>query len=345
MTNEQILQQIATLEKGLTNPSVPEASKAKMRDRVDSLKSQLEEAGKKAEKVEEKIEKEEKKIQSDVEKTIETLKKGLSNPNVPEASKEKMRQRIKEAEAQMQAQKKEIKEDKKEAEQEKKEVKKAVEKLEKTARKVRAVKVPKDKAKPSKPAAPIKKEATEAAKKVKIKEKVRKVKSERRKKKLKTIMTSLEKLILKNKRLKEVYKGKGVDIKRDAARSSKPVGYRFKGEQDYRKPTPEQVQKGLKRGTVYKETRPNRGDVFPKGYKGTIKGLKGEKLEQGGMMAKGGMEKGGKEMAKGGIMKSLLKKESYQSKYANRGASWTLDHNQHNKKEDYEVPANKRKRY
>lgn len=335
MTNEQILQQIATLEKGLTNPSVPEASKAKMKERVESLKSQLQEAEKKAEKVEEKIEKEEKKIQSDLEKTIETLKKGLDNPNVPEASKEKMRQRIKEAQAQMETQKKEIKEDKKEAEQEKKDVKKAVEKLEKTAKKVRAKRTPKE-GKPEKPAKPVKKEATEAAKKVKIKEKVRKAKSERRKTKLKKIMTSLEKLILKNKRLKEVYKGKGVDIKRDAARSSKPVGYRFKGEHDYRKPTPDQVKKGLKRGTVYKETRANRGDVFPKGYKGSIKGLKGEKLEQGGMMAKGGMEKGGKEMAKGGFFGK--------SKY-NTGLSWHQDHARHNKKEDYEVPVNKRKRY
>lgn len=324
MTNEQILQQIATLEKGITNPSVPESAKQKMKERVASLRTQLTEAEKKAEKVEEKLEKEEKKIQSDLEKTIETLKKGIDNPNVPEASKEKMRARIKAAEEEMASQKKDIKEDKKEAEQEKKEVKKAVDKLEKTVKKVRAKKPSKAKPSAEKPK-PIKKEATEVVKKIKIKEKVRKAKSERRKTKLKKIMSSLEKLILKNKRLKEVYKGKGVDIKRDAARSSKPVGYRFKGEHDYRKPTPDQVKKGLKRGTVYKETRPNRGDVFPKGYKGTIKGLKGEKLEHGGMMAKGGM--------------------SPQKANANRGAAWTLDHNQHNKKESYEVPVNKRKRY
>ena len=50
-----------------------------------------------------------------------------------------------------------------------------------------------------------------------------------------------------------------------------------------------------------------------------------------------------KKYKKGGIMKSRSKKESYQSKYANRGTSWTLDHNQHNKKESYEIPLNKRK--
>jgi len=147
-------------------------------------------------------------------------------------------------------------------------------------------------------------------------------------------MTSLEKLIAKNSRLKKDYltqegKSKVKDLDRDAGRSAKPIGFRFRGKHDYRKPTPTEVTKGLKRGTVYKESRPNRGDVFPKGYRGSISGLKKKKFEEGGM-AEGGME-----MKKGGM--------SPQKKAANRGLSWTLDHKRHNKGESYEIPLNKRK--
>ena len=119
-------------------------------------------------------------------------------------------------------------------------------------------------------------------------------------------MTSLEKLIAKNSRLKKDYltsegKSKVKDLDRDAGRSAKPIGFRFRGKHDYRKPTPIEVTKGLKRGTVYKESRPNRGDVFPKGYRGSISGLKKKKFEEGGM-ADGGMEmkKGGDPRGEGG---------------------------------------------
>ena len=147
-------------------------------------------------------------------------------------------------------------------------------------------------------------------------------------------MTSLEKLIAKNSRLKKDYltpkgKSKVADLDRDAGRSAKPIGFRFRGKHDYRKPTPTEVTKGLKRGTVYKEARPNRGDVFPKGYRGSISGLKKKKLEEGGMAD-------GMEMKKGGM--------SPQKKAANHGASWTLDHNQHNKNQSYEIQMRNRKR-
>lgn len=337
MTNEQILQEVARLEKGLTNPNIPDSAKEKLKGKIETLKSQLQKVEEKTEKKEEKVEKEEKKAQDSLEDTIAKLEKGLNNPNIPASAKEKLKEKIAAAKKELTEQKKEIKEDKKEAQQEKKEVKKAVEKLEKVAKRK----------------TPIKKEKKEVEiKKVKIKEKAREVKVVKRKRKLKIIMTSLEKLISKNSRLKKDYltpkgKSKVADLDRDAGRSAKPIGFRFRGKHDYRKPTPTEVTKGLKRGTVYKEARPNRGDVFPKGYRGSISGLKKKKLEEGGMadggMEMGGMKKGGMEMAHGGME---MKKGgmSPQKKAANHGASWTLDHNQHNKNQSYEIQMRNRKR-
>ena len=51
------------------------------------------------------------------------------------------------------------------------------------------------------------------------------------------------------------------EVVRDIMRKAKPVGWRFKGRGDYRKPTPAQVRKGRADGTVYYENRPNRSDV------------------------------------------------------------------------------------
>lgn len=102
---------------------------------------------------------------------------------------------------------------------------------------------------------------------------------------MRKIATELSALIEKNKKLRKKYEGQGVDLDRDAGRSAKPFGYRFKGKKDYRVPTEAQIKRGLKRGTIDYEARPNRSDVYPKGYKGKIK------LEEGGMMAKGGMTK------------------------------------------------------
>ena len=103
---------------------------------------------------------------------------------------------------------------------------------------------------------------------------------------MKKILTDLSALIEKNKKLRKKYEGKGGDLERDASRSAKPFGYRFKGKHDYRVPTEAQIKRGLKRGTIDYEGRPNRSDVYPKGYKGKIK------LEDGGMMAKGGYSDG-----------------------------------------------------
>jgi len=378
MTNEQILQDVARLEKGLTNPNIPDTAKDKLRVKIENLKSQLQKVEEKMEKKEEKVEKEEKKAQDSLEDTIARFEKGLDNPNIPASAKEKLREKIAAAKKELAEQKKEIKEDKKEAQQEKKEVKKAVEKLEKVAKR----KTPIKKAKKE-----VQKKEVEI-KKVKIKEKAREIKVVKRKRKLKVIMTSLEKLIAKNSRLKKDYltqegKSKVKDLDRDAGRSAKPIGFRFRGKHDYRKPTPTEITKGLKRGTVYKESRPNRGDVFPKGYRGSISGLKKKKFGEGGTLNVKREElnsysdekiariysdlkgidysdmiielKGNKAerqdaineiiketMAHGGME---MKKGgmSPQKKAANYGRAWTIDHKKHNKKQGYEIPLNKRK--
>jgi hypothetical protein len=93
-------------------------------------------------------------------------------------------------------------------------------------------------------------------------------------------MSDLDKLIEKNKKLKSLYEGKDVDLKRDSKRSAKPRGYRFVGKHDYRVPTAEQIKRGKKRGTIDYENRANRADVYPKGSKGEMRGVK---LEKGGM--------------------------------------------------------------
>jgi len=101
-------------------------------------------------------------------------------------------------------------------------------------------------------------------------------------------MSDLEKLIAKNKKIREKYKtesgrtvrvgGRAIDLERDAKRKSKPFGWRFKGKGDYRVPT--EAQRRRNPNAVDYEARPNRADVKSKG-----KVL----LEDGGMMmAKGG---------------------------------------------------------
>jgi hypothetical protein len=51
------------------------------------------------------------------------------------------------------------------------------------------------------------------------------------------------------------------EIVNDIDRKAKPVGWRFKGRGNYKTPTKRQVSQGLKNGTVYWESRPNRSDV------------------------------------------------------------------------------------
>jgi len=252
MTNEEILEQVAKLEKGLSNPNVPESAKATLKKKIEGLKSQLKEAEAKVEKKEQKLEKEEKKVQNELEETIAKLEKGLSNPNIPASAKDTIKKKIAAAKEELSKQKKEIKEDKKESVKEKQEIKKAVKKIDEIAKKARKT--------------PIKGRQPKATKvpKVKVEEKKRAKKSTERKSKLRGIVSDLEALIKKNKELKAKYEGKGVDLKKDASRSAKPFGYRFVGKYDYRVPTAAQIKAGKKRGTIDYEARPNRSDKYPK---------------------------------------------------------------------------------
>ena len=245
MSNQEILDQIAKFEKGLSNPNIPESTKNTIKSKIDGLKAQLEKVEEKVEKKEEKLQAEEKKIQSELEENIVKWEKGLNNPNIPASAKEAIKKKIAAAKEEVSKQKAEIKEDVKEADKEKKEVKAAVKKLAEVAKKagkVKGKKIPK----------------------VVVKEEQREKKSEKRQSKLKGMMDELQKLIHKNKFLASKYEGKGVDLKRDAARPAKPFGYRFTGKDNYAVPTKEQIKKGLKDGSIDYEGRPNRSDKGPK---------------------------------------------------------------------------------
>lgn len=282
MTNQELVAQIEKLERNLNNPNLPESAKAKVKTTIDKLKEELQKAQEKVEEKQEKLEKQEEKIQDDVEAQIAKLEKNLNNPNLPESAKELVRKKIAAAKEKLAEQKKEIKEEKKEVAEEKKELKEAERDVAKAEKEVEKAEAKAEKAE-AKGEKEVKKAIrTTPIKKPKTKEKQREKKSESRKKELKKIISDLSALIEKNKKLRKKYEGQGVDLDRDAGRSAKPFGYRFKGKNDYRVPTPEQIKRGLKRGTIDYEGRPNRSDVYPKGYRGKIK------LEDGGMMKKGG---------------------------------------------------------
>ena len=71
-------------------------------------------------------------------------------------------------------------------------------------------------------------------------------------------------------------------VKDDLERYAKPVGWRIKGANNTHRPTPTELAKAKKKGTAYYEDRPDRSDV-----------VRPARLEDGGMMAKGGnVEKG-----------------------------------------------------
>ena len=234
--------------------------RARYLKKIKELEASLVEVEKKVEKLEEKVATEEKKELSEAEKKIRKYQDFLDNESDPDL-KARYQKKIKELQDSLKEVKEEIKEEKKEVAEQKAEIKKAV----KVVKAAKATKV----------------ERKEAVKKVEKKVRERKevsVKRTRRGKKIKEIIGELDKLIAKNKKLKEKYTGKGVDVKRDAGRSAKPFGYRFVGKHDYRVPTAEQIKKGKKRGTIDYEGRPNRSDVYPK---------RAAKLADGGMMAKG----------------------------------------------------------
>ena len=93
MSNQEILDQIAKFEKGLSNPNIPESTKNTIKSKIEGLKAQLEKVEEKVEKKEEKLEAEEKKIQSELEDNIAKWEKGLSNPNIPASAKEAIKKK------------------------------------------------------------------------------------------------------------------------------------------------------------------------------------------------------------------------------------------------------------
>ena len=66
-------------------------------------------------------------------------------------------------------------------------------------------------------------------------------------------------------------------VKDDLKRFAKPVGWRIKGKNNTHRPSPKELAIAKKKGTAYYEERPDRADV-----------VRPAKLEDGGMMAKGG---------------------------------------------------------
>jgi hypothetical protein len=235
--------------------------KARYKSKISQLEDSLKESEQKVEKLEQKVAAEEQKELSEVEKKIKKYQDFLSSESDPEI-KARYQKKIKELQDSLNEVKVEIKEEKKEIAEQKAEIKKAV----KAVKSVKATKV----------------EKKEAVKKVEKKVRERKEVTEkrtRRGKKIKKIMSDLDKLIEGNKKLKAKYTGKGVDLKKDAARSAKPFGYRFVGKHDYRVPTKAQIKSGKASGKVVYEGRANRSDVYPN---------RAAKLAYGGMMADGG---------------------------------------------------------
>ena len=270
MDTQEILNKIAKLKNAIQSESDADV-KATYQKKVDALEKQIAEAEQKVEKVEAKASADEKKDLNEAEQKIKKLEAALSSESDPDV-KERYQKKIKQLKETLQGVKEEIKEEKKEIAEQKKDIKEAVKEIKSVDKSVRKV--------------AIKKVATKISER---KETVKK--KSKRKDKLKSIVSELDALINKNKKLKSKYTaeykgtGKTTDKKRDAGRSAKPFGYRFVGKHDYRVPTEAQVRKGLKRGTIDYEARPNRSDVYPK---------RTVKLADGGMMADGGMAKGGK---------------------------------------------------
>ena len=243
MDTKELVNKIAKLKNAIDSESDPDVKKAYQK-KVDALEKQIAEAEVKVEKVEAKAAAEEKKDLNEAEQKISKLKAALASESDPDV-KERYQKKIKQLEETLKDVKQEIKEEKKEIAEQKKDIKVATKEVKSAQKEVRKTAIKKV-----------------AAKQVERKQVV--TRKAKRKTKIKSIISDLDALINKNKELKAKYKGKGVDLKRDAGRAAKPFGYRFTGKYDYRVPTEAQIRKGLKRGTIDYEGRPNRSDKYPK---------------------------------------------------------------------------------
>ena len=284
MTKLQLAEEIKKIEAAIDSKHLPEEAKGVLRKNLLKLKSQLETFEKEEADKQSELKAKEVETHEDVESKISKLKRLLSSPNILDVTKTRIKKQIEDAEAEIEKQKAEIEKAEKESKKETEEIKEAVKEVEaKIEEKIEAIEKPvvKKVVKKVKVIAPKKAKKVEPPKEEvkievpKIKEKEREDKSKKRKTKISEILTSLERLINKNKNLSK-YRGSHVDLEIDSKRSAKPFGYRFRGKHDYRIPDAEQIKRGKKRGTVYFEARPDHSDKYPQGYRGKIK------LEKGG---------------------------------------------------------------
>jgi len=213
---------------------LPEEFKDDVRQEIKDLKEQIKDAEKEVAAKD--------KLKSAVEKKIEKIEDKIKSPKTPVKVKATLKKSL-------QSVKKEVKEAVKEDVKERK------------AKPIKRKKASPTGAKRGRP-----KKVVKAKPVVKRKSKAS-MKYER-------ALTNLQKLVNKDKELREKYKGKGVDLDRDATRKAKPFGYRLRGD-NYRRPTKAEI----KSGEAYYEARPERADVRRSKY---------PKLEDGGMMAKYG---------------------------------------------------------
>ncbi len=276
-TTEEILGKIKRYKDAMDSES-DAGIKKKFEDKILALEKDLKGMQSTEEKKEVVAIAEEKKELSAAENKLQKYKDAVAAETDPDV-KARFQKKVDALTAELSGVKQEIKEDKKEADDHKKEIAQAVKEVKSSDKKVRGAAVKK------------------IAGKSKAKKKIE-AKKAARKQKLKKMLSELDMLIENNKKLRGKYAGKKVDLDRDAGRPSKPFGYRFKGKHDYRTPTPAQVSRGLRRGKIDYENRPNRADVFPKGYKKK----EGLKLAKGGKIdaavAKANKEKDEQRFAK-----------------------------------------------
>jgi myosin heavy subunit len=264
MDTQEILSKIAKLKRALESETDADV-KASYNKKISALEAQVADAEAKVEKKEEKAAAEEKKTLSDADEKIKKLEKALASESDPDV-KARYQKKLNELKGTLKDVKEEIKEEKKEIAEQKKEIKQAVKEVKSVQKEVRKTAIKKVAAK-------------------KVERKKVETKKTKRKEKLNRVLSDLDALIEKNKKLKSKYgsgykgTGKPTDLERDAGRKAKPFGYRFVGKHDYRVPTEMQIKRGLKRGTIDYEARPNRADVNPS---------KKVKLADGGMMSDGG---------------------------------------------------------
>jgi len=169
---------------------------------------------------------ENKKMVADAEKKIVEVEKEIENPNIPKKVKTQIKEKLKET--------------KKKVEEAQKETKKVDKEIEPSSTGVKKRGRPK-------------KETATAIPKTK--------------RKLESTLEKLKNLIKKTSQLNERYNiaKEGFDVGdinliKDAGRPAKPFGARVRGKGITRKPTKQDYEDGL----VYKESRPNRADVYPK---------------------------------------------------------------------------------